>query len=101
MAWIKLAAKNDVAEGDVLGLDVGGRQVALYRHGGEFYATSNICTHQFALLSDGYFEDGCIECPLHQGRFDIRTGSAQCPPLTEDLQVFAVKLEGDQIFADL
>jgi 3-phenylpropionate/trans-cinnamate dioxygenase ferredoxin subunit len=101
MTWVKLASKNELAEGDVLGLDANGRQVALYCDKGEYFATSNVCTHQYALLSDGYFEDGCIECPLHQGRFDIRTGKAMCEPVTEDIRVFPVKVEGDQIFADV
>lgn len=101
MAWVKLASKNELTEDDVLGLEAGGQQVALYCDNGEYFATSNVCTHQYALLSDGYFEDGCIECPLHQGRFDIRTGKAMCAPLTEDVKVFPVKVEGDQIFADL
>lgn len=101
MAWVKLAEKSEVAEGDVLGIHAGEKHVALYCHDGEYFATSNVCTHQFALLSEGYFEDGCIECPLHQGRFDIRTGRAMCAPLTEDLQVYPVKVEDDQIFADV
>lgn len=101
MAWIKLAEKGDLGDGEVLGLAIGDEQVALYCDGGEYFATGNICTHQYALLSDGYFEDGCIECPLHQGRFDIRTGRAQCEPLTEDIKVFPVKVEDDQIFVDL
>lgn len=100
MAWVRLAAKSDVAEGEVLGLDIDGKPIALYCHDGEYFASSNVCTHQFALLSEGYFEDGCIECPLHQGRFDIRTGRALCAPLTEDLRVFRVKVEDEQVFAD-
>jgi 3-phenylpropionate/trans-cinnamate dioxygenase ferredoxin subunit len=101
MAWVRLASKNELAEGDVLGLNANGQEVALYCDKGEYFATSNVCTHQFALLSDGYFEDGCIECPLHQGRFDIRNGKALCEPVTEDIKVFPVKVEGDQIFADI
>lgn len=99
MAWVKLAAKYELTEGEVLGLEAGGQQLALYCDQGEYFATSNVCTHQYALLSDGYFEDGCIECPLHQGRFDIRTGKAMCAPVTEDVKVFPVKVEGDEIFA--
>jgi 3-phenylpropionate/trans-cinnamate dioxygenase ferredoxin subunit len=101
MAWTRLAAKHDVAEGDVLGLEAGEHKIALYCHEGEYFATSNVCTHQYALLSDGYFEDGCIECPLHQGRFDIRTGRAMCAPLTEDIKVFPVKVEDDKILVEL
>jgi 3-phenylpropionate/trans-cinnamate dioxygenase ferredoxin subunit len=101
MNWTRLAATSEVAEGEVVGVEAQGRQVALYCHDGNYFATSNVCTHQFALLSDGYFEDGCIECPLHQGRFDIRTGQAMCAPLTEDIKVFAVKVEGDDLLVDL
>ena len=101
MAWVRLASKNDLGEGDVLGLEADEKQVALYCHEGRYYATSNVCTHQFALLSEGYFEDCQIECPLHQGRFDIRTGEALCAPLAEGIRVFPVKVEDDQILADL
>lgn len=101
MAWIRLAQQDEVAEGEVLGREAGGVPVALYRDCGEVFATSNVCTHQYALLSEGYFEDGCIECPLHQGTFDIRTGRAQCAPLTEDLKVFPVKVEDGQVFVEI
>jgi 3-phenylpropionate/trans-cinnamate dioxygenase ferredoxin subunit len=49
-------------------------------------------------MSEGYLEDGCIECPLHQARFDIRTGAAMCAPATEPLRTYPVKREGDEIF---
>jgi nitrite reductase/ring-hydroxylating ferredoxin subunit len=101
MAWTKVASKGDIAEGDVLGLNVGEKKIALYLYEGAHFATSNVCTHQFALLSEGYFEDGCIECPLHQGRFDVQTGVAKCAPLTENIATFPVKVDGDLIYIDL
>lgn len=101
MAWIRVAAADDVAEGEVVGVTAAGQQIALYRDKGEFFATSNVCTHQYALLSDGYFEDGCIECPLHQGSFDVRTGKAQCAPVTEDIKVYPLRVEGDDLLADI
>lgn len=101
MAWTRVAATGEVAEGEVLGITVDGQQIALYRDKGEFFATSNVCTHQYALLSDGYFEDGCIECPLHQGSFDIRTGKALCAPVTEDVKVYPARTDGDDLLVDL
>jgi 3-phenylpropionate/trans-cinnamate dioxygenase ferredoxin component len=70
----------------------------LYRSEGEFFATDNRCTHAEALMSEGYLEDGCIECPLHQARFDIRTGAALCAPATEPLRTYPVKREGEEIY---
>jgi 3-phenylpropionate/trans-cinnamate dioxygenase ferredoxin subunit len=101
MAWIRVALAADVTEGEVVGATAGGQNLALYRHGGEYFATDNVCTHQYALLSEGYFEDGCIECPLHQGRFDVRTGRAMCAPLTTDIKTYPVRVENGDLYADL
>ena len=82
-------------------MDVDGSPVALYRLGNEVFATAGICTHALAILSDGFVEDGKIECPLHQGQFDIRSGKALCPPVTEDLRTYAVKLDGNDVCIDM
>jgi nitrite reductase/ring-hydroxylating ferredoxin subunit len=63
----------------------------------EILATDNICTHAFALLSDGWLDGDCIECPLHAGRFDVRTGKALGPPVDEDIKVYPVRIVGDDI----
>jgi nitrite reductase/ring-hydroxylating ferredoxin subunit len=100
--WVRVAAKSDVAEGQVLAVRLGDREVAVYHlPGGEFRATDNICTHEYAQLSDGWLEDGCIECPLHAARFDVRTGKALCAPADVDLAVFEVKVEGDDLLVKL
>lgn len=100
--WVRVAAAADVAEGNVLGVRVGEREIALYHlPGGEYRASDNICTHEYALLSDGWLEDGCIECPLHAGRFDIRTGKAMCAPVDRNLEIFEVKVEGDALLVKL
>jgi 3-phenylpropionate/trans-cinnamate dioxygenase ferredoxin subunit len=98
MNWIRVASASDLQDDEVLGLTVGGARIALYRSEGEFYATDNRCTHAEALMSEGYLEDGCIECPLHQARFDIRTGAALCAPATEPLRTYPVKREGEEIY---
>jgi nitrite reductase/ring-hydroxylating ferredoxin subunit len=93
MAWHRAAELRTIEEDNVIGVEVAGRNVALYRVGGKVYATDNICTHAYALLSDGYVEDGCIECPLHQGRFEIATGKGMGAPIATDLETFPVKEE--------
>jgi nitrite reductase/ring-hydroxylating ferredoxin subunit len=100
--WIRVAAKNEVAEGTCKGVRVGEKEVALYHlEGGEFCATDNVCSHEYALLTDGWMENGCVECPLHAAQFDIRTGKALSAPADEDLAVYPVKIDGDDIFVQL
>ena len=101
MTWRHVANSDQLSEGEVISVSIENKTFAIYHYLGEYYATENICTHQYALLSDGYFEDGCIECPLHQARFDIRTGQALCAPATKDLKTFPIMLKGGQILLKL
>ena len=101
MAWHAVADASDLADDEALGVRVGEVPIAIVRAGGALHAIHNVCTHQFALLSDGYVEDGCIECPLHQGRFELTTGNAMGAPVTEPVKVYPVKVEGDKIMVDV
>ena len=101
MTFTHAANLSDLVEDEPLAVKLGDEQIALYRLDGEVYATHNVCTHQFALLSEGYMEDGCIECPLHQGKFDIKTGAAMCAPVIQSIRVYPVKVEDGRILVDL
>jgi nitrite reductase/ring-hydroxylating ferredoxin subunit len=95
--WVTVAQRGDIADGEVLGVEVGDKSIALYSIDGEIYATDNICTHAFAMLSDGWLDGDCIECPLHAGRFDVRTGKALGPPVDQDIATYPVRIVGDDI----
>lgn len=95
--WIRSASRGDLAEGDVIGVVIGGREIAIYDLDGELFATDDICTHAYAKLSDGWLDKGEIECPLHAGRFDVRTGQATAPPCTDPLKTYKVRVSGDDI----
>lgn len=96
--WFAAASVDAIPDGEVLAVRVGGREVALYNLEGNFFATDAICTHQRVSLCDGFVENGQIECPLHQGRFDIRTGKALCAPVSVDLRVYSVRIDGQTIY---
>lgn len=95
--WIRAAKRGDLAPGDVLGLLLAGKEVAIYDLDGTLYATDDVCTHAYARLSDGWLDNGEIECPLHAGRFDIKTGKATSPPCVTPIKTYPVRLVGDEI----
>ena len=99
--WTDAAAVSDVPEGDVIGVKVAGRDIALYEVEGAIYATDNVCTHGHARMSDGFLEGSEIECPLHQGRFDVCSGQALCAPLTENIRTYPVKLVDNRVMLRL
>ena len=99
--WIDAIARDAVPEGDVVGAIVAGKDIAFYEVEGEVFATDHLCTHGAARLSDGFLEGNEIECPLHQGRFDVCTGKAMCAPLTEDIKTYPVKIENMRVMLRL
>jgi naphthalene 1,2-dioxygenase ferredoxin component len=101
-AWVRVASAQEVDEaGGLLGRSVNGVAIALYGVESTYYATLDQCTHGQARLSDGYLEGFLIECPLHQGLFDIRTGEVKGPPCTKPLPTLAVRRDGEDLLVDL
>jgi len=99
--WIDALAASDLPTDDVIGVPVAGRDIAVYTVEGEVFATDNTCTHGQARLCDGFLDGHEIECPLHQGKFDVRDGRPTCEPATEGLRSYPVKIEGSRVYINL
>ena len=97
MTFHPVAATGDVAVGASIHVVVGDRHIVLVNLAGTFYALGGICTHGFARLAGGHIENGTIECPLHAGTFDIRTGRAVDEPCTVNTKSYPVRVDGDAV----
>lgn len=100
MAKVKVAKTKEIGKGKVKAVKVGEEEVAVYHtESDEWFATSDICTHEQCNLS---FEGGKLqgyetECDCHGSKFDIRTGAVTLPPAVEPLKTFKVSAEGEDI----
>lgn len=88
---------DDVIDGDVRKVRLEGLTLALFNLGGKFYAMDHLCTHEEVSLVDGFVIGEEIECPLHAGRFNIRTGKAVSAPCVVDARTFPVRVEGRDV----
>lgn len=97
---VRVAACADIAEGEIMQVTAGERQIAIYHlPGGEFRATDDLCTHGQAFLSEGWLTDeGHVECPLHGGCFDVRTGEATMAPCEIPIRTYEVRVDGNELF---
>ena len=97
--WVRAATVTQVKDaGGLLGCVIDDVQIAIYEVEGEYFATSNLCTHAHAILSEGWLDGHLIECPIHQGLFDIRTGEVKGPPCTEPIQTYPLRRQDDELF---
>jgi 3-phenylpropionate/trans-cinnamate dioxygenase ferredoxin subunit len=100
--WIEACATDDIDEEDVMRFDHGGRTFAIYRSADdEYFATDGLCTHEHAHLADGLVMGDIIECPMHNGRFNYKTGEAKRAPVCVNLKTYAAKVEGGRVFIRL
>ena len=96
--WIEACAADDIDEEDLIRWDHAGRSFVICNTKAGFFAADGHCTHQQAHLEDGIVIGTVIECPLHQGRFDVTTGKAIRAPARIDLCTYPVKVEGGIVF---
>lgn len=89
--WIDVAACDDVQDDEPFAASAEGIPLALFRIGDAFFALYDLCSHGAARLSDGFVENGCVECPLHQGLVAIATGDPMSAPITEPVRTFPTR----------
>jgi NADPH-dependent 2,4-dienoyl-CoA reductase/sulfur reductase-like enzyme/nitrite reductase/ring-hydroxylating ferredoxin subunit len=87
---------TDLAEGVPLLGHAHGEAVLLARRGDEVFAVGATCTHYSGPLAEGLIVDGCVRCPWHHGRFDLRTGEPHAPALNP-IACYKVERRGDQV----
>jgi 3-phenylpropionate/trans-cinnamate dioxygenase ferredoxin subunit len=100
---IRVASLDDVRPGEGIAIpsDVTGTDddIAILRDlDGSCWALNDTCTHQTASLSEGWVEEGCVECPVHASRFDLRTGRVLGPPATVDTVAHRVEVRDGEIY---
>ena len=99
--WREVADAQDIEEDEPFAVNVDEHEIVLCRVGSDIYAIDNICSHEYAQLSDGFIEGDCIECPLHQAQFHLPSGKAMSPPADEDLRTFPVKIVDGTVFVNI
>ena len=99
MTFRPVARLDDLGDGDMVQVSVGGELVGLYRVGDDVYALGDVCSHQEAYLTEGEFEPDEleVECPLHGSRFNVATGAVRILPATKPVASYSVKVEGGEI----
>ena len=99
--WIPVCDENEIELEDLKRFDYLDKTFCIYKLDDGIFATDGVCTHESVHLEEGLVMDGEIECPMHQGIFDIKTGKAISPPACEDLKTYPIKIENSKIFINI
>lgn len=99
--YFRVAAEEDVPEGEARVFEISGVRIALCRVDGAIHAIEDLCTHDDGPLGEGSLHGCELECPRHGARFDVRTGAATRMPAAAPARTFAVRVEQGQILVQV
>ena len=83
--------------GGMTAFEAEGLRLVLCNAEGAPYVVLDRCPHALAALSEGRLEGHVLECPLHGGKLDVRSGAPVAPPIRKPVRTFAVREEGGQL----
>ncbi|SDW96814.1 3-phenylpropionate/trans-cinnamate dioxygenase ferredoxin subunit/naphthalene 1,2-dioxygenase system ferredoxin subunit [Ruegeria halocynthiae] len=95
--WRDVVEVSKLEENWVTRVAIGPRLIAVYDTPSGVYASLALCNHGGADLCDGYFDGHVIECPLHQGAFDVRDGKPVSAPATRAMRVFETRVQDGMV----
>ncbi|MGL6236383.1 MAG: thiamine pyrophosphate-dependent enzyme [Segniliparus sp.] len=95
--WHKVAARDELEDGQVVSCPAGQKTVALTKLRGAYGAVDNRCPHQGGPLGQGTLENDKIRCPWHGFDFDPFTGEAAGGP-DFDVRVYPVEEREDGVY---
>jgi nitrite reductase/ring-hydroxylating ferredoxin subunit len=94
---VAVARVEDLPEGRGATVELpGGKELALYNVGGQFYAVENFCPHRGAPLAEGRIHGHAVECDWHGWRFDLRSGAC-LTHTSEPVETYEVFVEDNWI----
>ena len=99
--WVPVCSRSALSSGQMTMEEVGDREIVLADVDGEVFAFDGICTHALGYLDQGELEGYQVLCPLHEGRFDVRTGKVVGGEPTEPIEVYPTRVDDGTILVEV
>lgn len=94
--WLPAGTLDEIRDGGVCAIELGGAKVLLSRRGPVVACFENACAHMGLPLDSGLIEDGVITCPHHAFQYDLASGECLTAPEVQ-LQAHAVRVIGRRV----
>lgn len=98
---ISAGPANAIKPGKTLRIKSGDFAILIANVEGEFYAVDDMCTHEDSSLYLGCLKGDLVQCSLHGGMFNVKTGEAVVEPATIPLRRYAVTVEEGELKVEL
>jgi 3-phenylpropionate/trans-cinnamate dioxygenase ferredoxin subunit len=94
----RVCTVDELEENKALRVVLDGVAIAVVKDSsGTVHAIGDTCTHGDISLSEGFVENGGIECWAHGSFFSLETGKPSTLPAYEPVPVFVVGVDADGV----
>lgn len=100
-SFVTAAKLEQLKPGKPVCSTVAGKKIAIFPIDGSYYALENNCSHAGGSLSEGNLEGSTVECPLHFGKFDVKTGAVVGPPAIRSQKTYPVRVSGNELQVEI
>lgn len=98
MSAQRIGTVDELEENKAYRVVLDGIPMAIVRDSaGAVHAIGDTCTHGDISLSEGFVDEGTIECWAHGSLFSLKTGAALTLPAYEPVPVFTVTVDAEGV----
>ena len=97
----KIASIKQIGPGKMKEFKILGKTIVIANSEGSFLAFDGVCTHAHCALAGGFLDGYTLTCFCHGGQFDIKTGKVLSPPPSSPINIYPVKIEGEDLLVEL
>ncbi|MEM2759825.1 MAG: non-heme iron oxygenase ferredoxin subunit [Nitrososphaerales archaeon] len=102
MVKLVVGKREDIPNGKMIHVEVGGKDILVANIEGNFYAMSDICTHAGANLHEGELEGKVLTCPWHGAKWDVTNGKLIAfPARIRDEESYKVTIENETVYVEV
>lgn len=99
--FVKVGKTSDISDGKMKLFQINGKQITVANTQGEYLAFDDRCTHAGCSLAAGVLNSHNVTCYCHGAQFDAKTGKVIAPPAVKPLNIYNVKVEGEEILVEI
>ena len=101
MSGVKVCAVEDISVSAAVKVTIEGVPIAVVKDSaGDIHAIGDECTHGEISLSEGFVEDGTLECWAHGSKFELATGKPKNFPAFDPVPVYKVTITDGDVYVD-
>lgn len=92
MSWIRITETENIPVREGRAVQLGRREIAIFRTPDKFYALDNMCPHNGGPLCDGIVKGASVVCPLHGWNISLETGQVTKPDVPIGCRTYPVRV---------